>query len=78
MKKHNSFRVADAFEYVESYKKALTWCVADIREQLKHLSDRMGEKPSSIHLAAYRAYEDALGVKESNKFPTVVILDQSQ
>ena len=59
---HNTFRAADALEYVDAYRAAVRETEAQIHERMRKLSSRMDsldDTPSYL-LAAYRGYEHAL------------------
>lgn len=65
----NQFRSADAFEYVEAYKRAIGKTPDEIKEMMFNLDSRIrkitpeNESPLPYLLAAYRGYEDALTFK---------------
>ena len=75
---HNTFRAADAFEYVDAYRKAVAKTPAEVRELHAKLNERIGNyDPPSYLLAAYRAYEDALLFLGHKIEPRIVKLDDT-
>ena len=79
MKQHNTFKSADAFEFVDAYRTGLMLTPEVLKESLKNLSKRIGEKdnPPSYLLAAYRGYESALDMRTGKAAPYIITLDQS-
>lgn len=72
---HNTFRHADASEYIDAYRACITMTADQVRERLANLNARMGDNPATYLLAAYRGYEDALAFKECGVLPGVVKLN---
>lgn len=76
--RHNTFRVADAIEYVDAYRDSVKLNETSIRQRLAELNCRMAAIQSEIPsylLAAYRGYEDALAFVTAKIVPTIVKLD---
>lgn len=77
----NTFRAADAFEYVDAYRTGVAMGIDKLREKMLDLAQRMGRavemrgEVDSHLLAAYRGYEDAQMWLTRRISPTTVKID---
>ena len=57
---HNTFRAADAFEYVDAYRTGINCTVHELHSLMAALASRLDKNPPTHLLATYRGYEHAL------------------
>lgn len=75
---HNTFRVTDALEFADAYRRAMDWHPSETKYRRAELATRMAKlsgDPPSYMLAAYRAYEAALLFKEQGITTTIIKLN---